>query len=174
MYKRQQKQQLQLQQQLQKLQQQLLQQQQQQQPRQQKQKQQKQRHTQSQSKSPFSRKPIDLRLQMQASKLAFIVSKRSGELLRAGFTLRRDTGRSTIQEFLDKTRIGRKPYGGRGLFGFPPTLGGAGGGSVVRDLTGKDNLENLSGSTDADLVDEENNSERGGGCLLYTSPSPRD
>ena len=54
------------------------------------------------------------------------------------------------------------------MFGFPPTLGGAGGGSVVRDLTGKDNLENLSGSTDADLVDEENNSERGGGGVLRT------
>lgn len=76
--------------------------------------------------SPFDDDPTglaDLRLQIQASKLAFIVSKRSQVLAEAGLTLRREggtcggagaggggdgaTSTSTIQEFLDRTWAAR-------------------------------------------------------------------
>lgn len=69
-------------------------------------------------------RPVDLRLQLQASKLAFIVSKRRQVLAQAGFTLRREersTGASTntIQDYLDRTWAARHVS----CQGFNPLLG---------------------------------------------------
>ncbi|CAM9979837.1 unnamed protein product [Ectocarpus sp. 4 AP-2014] len=57
-------------------------------------------------------KLADLRLQIQASKLAFVVEKRREALVELGFTLRREEAAvgptaNTIQEFLDRTWAGR-------------------------------------------------------------------
>lgn len=57
-------------------------------------------------------KLADLRLQIQASKLAFVVEKRRKALVELGFTLRREEAAvgptaNTIQEFLDRTWAGR-------------------------------------------------------------------
>lgn len=59
----------------------------------------------------FRQKPIDLRLQMQASKVTFIVNKRREQLIAEGFTLRQEKGTSTIQDFLDQTRRARQAGG---------------------------------------------------------------
>lgn len=68
--------------------------------------------------------PVDLRLQVQACKLAFIVSKRRQVLTQAGFELRREeenTGATsnTVQEFLDRTWAARHVS----CQGFNPLLG---------------------------------------------------
>ncbi|CAB1110601.1 unnamed protein product [Ectocarpus sp. CCAP 1310/34] len=57
-------------------------------------------------------KLADLRLQIQASKLAFVVEKMREALVELGFTLRREEAAvgstaNTIQEFLDRTWAGR-------------------------------------------------------------------
>ncbi|CAM9620271.1 unnamed protein product, partial [Ectocarpus sp. 12 AP-2014] len=57
-------------------------------------------------------KLADLRLQIQASKLAFVVEKRREALVELGFTMRREEAAvgptaNTIQEFLDRTWAGR-------------------------------------------------------------------
>eukprot|EP00752_Nemacystus_decipiens_P016478 g14730.t2 len=68
-------------------------------------------------------RPVDLRLQIHASKLAFVVTKRKHILAQAGFTLRREESKAgaavnTIQEFLDRTRAARHLSGQ----GFNPLL----------------------------------------------------
>eukprot|EP00903_Cladosiphon_okamuranus_P008805 g8433.t1 len=75
-------------------------------------------------------RPMDLRLQIQASKLAFIVSKRRQELIQVGFALRREERNAgatanTIQEFLDRTWAARH-VSGHGLNPRDLLLGSAG------------------------------------------------
>lgn len=69
-------------------------------------------------------RPVDLRLQVRASKLAFVVSKRRQVLTQAGFTMRQEEGNTgaainTIQGFLDRTWAARHVS----CQGFNPLLG---------------------------------------------------
>lgn len=83
--------------------------------------------------STFEDKPVDLRLQVQASKVAFVTTKRLSQLRDgAGLKLRAERGGDTIQEFLDATRGARLAGDGRVSFGCAVAArfrGASGGGS---------------------------------------------
>ncbi|CAM9283426.1 unnamed protein product [Scytosiphon promiscuus] len=83
-------------------------------------------------------RPVDLRLQVQAAKLSYVVTKKRHALAEAGFTLRREEKRAggtgsennnTVQEFLDRTWAARH-VSSRG-FGRAPDRSPCAGGSGI-------------------------------------------
>lgn len=62
--------------------------------------------------APSPERLIDLRLQMQAAKLAFIANKRRGALERLGLILKAEVGRLSLQDYLERRFGGQLRNGG--------------------------------------------------------------